>query len=370
MSYFSSKLFHKGRTGKIFSWRCWTEGADIYTEYGPDDGKKQLVCKRVEGKNAGKKNSTTPSEQADKEALAMYIHKLDRKYSKTKKKAKEVCFLPMLAHDYTKKYLKRGKSLKYPVDIQPKIDGVRCMAFWGEDGETIKLMSRGGKPWFIPHIAMELAQFLPQGFVLDGELYIHGRSLQNIIHLVKNDEDPDHILIEFHIFDGFYTDNLDEPWIEREKVLWDLIDKIQKTEHIRLINTETIDDEQRLFEMLTHYEEAGYEGIIIRLLQGKYNLGHRSPDLLKLKNFMDDEFEVVGYHHGSGREKDCVVWDCITKEGIKFGARPMGTVAEREQMLRDAEQYISKKLTIKYQGKSDDGVPIFPVAVCFRNNLD
>lgn len=370
MSYESCILYHEGRTGKLFSWKVWTEGADIVTEYGPDDGKKQVVRKIAKGKNIGKKNETTPEEQADKEALAMWQHKLDRKYRKTKAKAKETVFLPMLAHDYIKKYLKRNKSLEYPVDVQPKLDGVRCMAYW-EDGE-LKLLSRGGKQWDVAHIQEEIASFLPPGSVLDGELYIHGKSLQQITHLVKDNSDPEHKDLEFRVFDGFHTECTHHMWDRRRDDLVNLFNKreVMDVQKVFPVTTYKCKTEKQLFEFLKDFEKSGFEGIIVRILSGKYELGHRSSQLLKLKNFMDGEFEVVGYHHGSGRDEKCVVWDCVTPEGIEFGVRPMGTIAEREQMLIDAEQYIGRMLTVKYQQPTDDNVPQFPVGVAFRDEGD
>lgn len=37
MAYESCVLYHEGRKGKLYSWRVWTEGAKIVTEYGQDD---------------------------------------------------------------------------------------------------------------------------------------------------------------------------------------------------------------------------------------------------------------------------------------------------------------------------------------------
>ena len=68
------------------------------------------------------------------------MHKtiLERKYSLTVEAAKELVFLPMLANSWEK----CKKKVVYPVDVQRKLDGVRCMAFW--HGDEVKLLSRGG----------------------------------------------------------------------------------------------------------------------------------------------------------------------------------------------------------------------------------
>jgi len=360
-------LYHEGRTGKMYQWKVWTEGNVICTEYGTVDGEKSETRKAVKGKNIGKSNETTPEEQADKEAQAMHIHKLERKYSKTAEKAKEVVFLPMLAHDYIKKYMKRGKSLEYPVIVQPKLDGVRCMAFWHEG--KLCLMSRGGKQWLVEHIREEVAEFLPEGYVLDGELYVHGLSLQQITHLVKDDEDPDHGKLEFRVFDGFFMDNLDMPWSERGIELSNLMTS-RVPKKVNQVGTWQIKSEEELFEKLKKYENQGFEGIIIRTLQGKYNLGHRSPDLLKLKNFIDAEFEIIGHGEATGNDKGTVVWECTTDEGKPFTVRPMGSREYRKELFERAEEHYGKLLTVKFQAWTDDNIPQFPVGVSFRLEED
>ena len=140
-------LYHEARTGKLHSWRVWTEGAHIWTEYGTDEGEKNRTCKLAIAKNVGKKNATTAEQQAEREAQAMWQKKLDRKYRRNRDAARETVFLPMLAHDWTK----QKKLPEMPVDTQPKLDGVRCMAYWKED--NVILMSRAGKEYTVPHIS-------------------------------------------------------------------------------------------------------------------------------------------------------------------------------------------------------------------------
>ncbi|MEJ2027139.1 MAG: aconitase family protein, partial [Limibacillus sp.] len=92
---------------------------------------------KVEGKNIGRSNETTPQEQAEKEARAAWQKKLDRKYSLTPEEARETVFLPMLAHNWRK----QKRYPEFPLDVQPKLDGVRCIAH--RDNGKVKLMDFG-----------------------------------------------------------------------------------------------------------------------------------------------------------------------------------------------------------------------------------
>ena len=188
-------LYHKSKTGATVQWDIWTEGADIVTEYGQIGGKMQNARKTAIAKNVGRANATTPEEQAILEAKAMHKKRLDGKYSLTIEESNKEVFLPMLAASFDK----RKDKVTYPVDVQPKLDGVRCLAYW--DGESLKLMSRGGKQWECSdHIIEELETVLPKGWVLDGELYIHGSTFQEITKLVKKLR-PESVNVQFHVYD-------------------------------------------------------------------------------------------------------------------------------------------------------------------------
>lgn len=352
-------LYKEARTGKLHSWQIWNEDSDLVEEYGTVDGAKTINRRTAVSKNTGKANETTPQEQAVIEAKAKHKKKLDKGYSISKEGAKEVVFLPMLAHDYNK--LK--KPINFPVDTQPKIDGVRCMAFWSADGETIKLMSRGGKEYYIPHIATEIAGFLPPGFVLDGEIYLHGIPLQDINALVKKHREPGDekypygsISLEYWIYDGFDEECAYYTWDRRRDDLYKLLGS-QQFQNLILIPSWPCQSEEKLFQYLKEYLEDGYEGAIIRLHDGEYSLGHRSRSLLKLKNFIDAEFEIVGWYEAKGNDKGTVCWTCITPEGKEFRVRPTGTRKRRAAFLAKADSYIGKQLTVKFQQYSKDKVP-------------
>jgi len=132
-------LYHKGSSGALYSWRVWTEGADVCTEYGQIDGKKQLARKTADAKNVDKSNATTPEEQAVAEAKSMWTHRVERKYRRTIDEAKnDEIFLPMLASEFEKRRGQKKDGHTYPCDVQPKLDG--CVY-----GSTVLTTSDGPK---------------------------------------------------------------------------------------------------------------------------------------------------------------------------------------------------------------------------------
>ena len=362
-------LYHQGKTGAIVQWDIWTEGADICTEYGQMGGKMQTSRKTATPKNVGRANATTAEEQAVLEAKAMHKKRLDGKYSLTIEDAKKEVFLPMLAGDFEK----RKDKVTYPVDVQPKLDGVRCLAYW--DGDSIKLMSRGGKQWeCCDHIIEALNRIgMPKGMVLDGELYIHGSTFQDITKLVKKLR-PESVDVEFHVYDVPRVDGDVGDWSERFEMLDMLRESFQDEYCLQIVPTWTAHNEEDVYKLQSEYLEKGYEGAIVRESDGEYRFGYRSRSLLKVKNFTDSEYPIVGFTTGVGRFDGSVVWICETwnprGDRLEFKVVPQGTMEERQEAYQNADENIGDMLKVKYFELTADGVPRFPVGLGIRLTED
>jgi DNA ligase-1 len=315
-------------------------------------------------KNVGRANATTAEEQAILEAKAKHKKRLDGKYSLTIEDAKKEVFLPMLAGDFEK----RKDKVTYPVDVQPKLDGVRCIAYW--DGDNVKLMSRGGKFWeCCQHIIDELETVLPKDWVLDGELYIHGATFQEITKLVKKLR-PESVNVQFHVYDMPRTYEDFKYWEERYDVLAEFKDMAQDCKSVTVVDTYQAKSEDEVYQLQSEYLEDGYEGAIVREADGEYRFGYRSRSLLKVKNFTDEEYKIVGYTTGVGRFEGSVVWICETWNGEEFKVVPQGTMEERQEAYQNADEKIGDMLKVKFFELTDDGIPRFPVGLGIRANED
>lgn len=354
------ELYHKSKTGAIEVWKVWADGPHVYTEYGQLDGKMQQSKKEVAAVNIGKANERGVAVQAEAIAQSMWQHKLDRKYSQSINEAKEPLLLPMLAHKFGD-----GEIEKYPVHVQPKLDGVRCLAFW--DSGRIELLSRSGKPYNVPHVAEIVSKFLPKDAMFDGELYVHGMTLQNTISLVKRNR-PESTKVKYWVYD-FPSEGT---WEERFKELCKVFKKAPDN-HGRITKTVKTDEahsDTDVWDWMKKYNERGFEGAIVRLLDGAYEFGYRSDSLLKVKKFQDSEYEVIGAEHGVGKFQNCAVFVCRTSEGKEFRVTPKATQEERERFLTEHASYIGKMYTVRFFDLTDDGVPRFPVGIVFRDEAD
>jgi DNA ligase-1 len=348
----SEILYGLDKSGKFKVWQVWTEGAKLYIQHGSEGGKQTTKCEYVHGKNIGRSNETTDEQQAELEAISRYKKQRDKGYRESKDQLTELPLLPMLAHDY----LKQGHRIKYPCYATAKLDGVRCLAIRHSD--RVELKSRGGKEYNAPHIQQELMFTMQQGDVWDGELYIHGKFLEEIVSAIKkwNENSKD---IKFIIFDIVN----EKPYSERLKCAQDL--QIKPNGNLEFLYPETVFNEVEMKAVHKKYVACGYEGIMLRNTGGVYESGKRSADLQKYKEFFDEEFEIIAITEDRNGNAVLSVKDDTAKSNFNV---TFGDFEERKRQLLKPEDYIGKLITVKYQTRyKDSKLPQFPTGVCIRD---
>jgi DNA ligase-1 len=360
-------LYAKAATGAITTWLCWVKGKEVCVQWGQLGGQVQGASFTCEPKNVGRANETSAADQAILEAIAKWKKQLKKKYYLTEEAARGGLNLkPMLA----KTFKDHAAKVTYPVTVQPKFDGVRCLAYLKEG--KVFLQSRGGDPYVLPHIMQFYEGLIGEGEVLDGELYVHGMSRQNIIALVKKPR-PESVQVKHWLYDRFVI-GTDEPWVKRTDNLdsWFLCNANENCPVVRC-DEDLAKCEADVKALHDKYVKDGFEGAIIRRWgDAGYKIGYRSSDLLKYKNFDDDEFKVVGFKAGKGKFENVPIFECQMKDGKLFDVTPKGTDTERAQMLKEAPLFVAAgaMLTVRHFGYSDEGKPYFPVGVGFRGKED
>jgi len=358
-------LYYCDSHNNIREWKIRTEGSNIITEHGVDDGSTQTAIKTAKPKNVGKSNETSGAEQAILQAKAMHKKKLEQKYTEDPS-GKKVLLRPMLAHT-----LSDLSEVQYPVYVQPKLDGCRCLIYWNDDKTDIILESRQGKLFDVEHIKQAWKPHLPSDVVIDGELYKHGIPFETLISWVKNPAVTDRDELEFHYYDCILRSKLSLNQSQRFHLLDNIESKISTSNpmDIRLVRvpTDRLSCKEQLENNFEFYSLEEYEGAILRNPDGVYKIAGRSNDLLKYKEFMEEEFEIIGFKDGDGKEKEVVIWICKTLDGVKFDVRPAGTYESRARLYKEAHKYIGKMLTVKFQGYTEDESLRFPVGKTIRD---
>jgi ATP-dependent DNA ligase len=202
--------------------------------------------------------------------------------------------------------------------------------------------------------------------ILDGELYSDTLTFQEIVGLVKREtlkpsDQEKQLQIKLYVYDIINSNPYENRFINLQ-----LLFRLHRFKYLVLVKTENCENQEQLKQKHSEYVLEGYEGIMLRNKNSSYK-GSRSIDLQKYKEFFDDEYEVIGYQEGQGLEEGCVLWTCITSERKQFSCRPRGSREERQEMFLHGDKYIGKKLSVKYQELTDDGIPRFPVGIAFRD---
>lgn len=258
---------------------------------------------------------------------------------------------------------------------------VRCSFYW--DGEKIRTASRGGKNYdyammdFLNHPKfIEFFQNHPT-VVLDGEIYKHGLSLQQISGKARLEKDTSGCdILQYYIYDIMIPD---VPFKDRLLLLSEIKndlnlgfdpDKEFEDDELRiqivphtLIKGDNILDQ--IWKLHDQYVAEGWEGCVARDASKNYKFGGRGMEMIKFKNYQDDEFEITGIAEGLRDEDMC--FTCVTSTGIGFKAKPMGSREVKEEYRKNIDKIIGKKATVKFFYLSDDGTPLQPVLKAIRD---
>jgi len=323
--------------------------------WGRVNGQQQTKFVKVEPKNITKVNETTVDTQTELEmaALAKKMQKEKGYTTNTFVLSTQYVFRindksVMLAQKYNRKYI------KLPLYVQPKLDGVRAYF----DGK--ELSSRLHTAILTtPHITEAIIDSELSEYKLDGELMLPGCSFQELVSIIKKKSwSESNNKIVYNVFD--YMDN-NLNFSERYEVLKDIFSR-NKFNGIELVPAYKCNDETDIDKHHLQFVTNKFEGTIVRNDTPYEN--KRSYNLLKLKDFIDEEFMIIGQHTDNNGE---CVFSCACRDNLNqsFKVKMIGTHEERVELLNNNNY--GKALTVKYIRKTDDGIPFHAVGVAIRD---
>lgn len=346
-------LYAKDNIGAMRVWSISAEAFVIQINYGILMG--EMVC-RYEEINEGKA-SRSLEEQLLSRIDSRINKKLDSGYVydiEDAKNNKRVNLLgsekPMLAQRYDKM---KDVSWVEGALYQRKYNGHRCL-ITKVDGEVFAY-SRNGKRIDSIHEILNCLSDIKEGTTLDGELYIHGTSLQKISSYVKKRQGETSNLqfICYDIISG-------ESYSKRHNDICEII-KPWMFEYV--IIAFTFNFQKSISTMLKEVIDFGYEGLIARVDGYPYEAGKRSKGLVKIKKMLDDEFLVVDV------TKSVDGWGvlkCTMADGKTFSASAPGNVMEKALAYLERTECIGRKVNVEYAELTDGGIPFHPIVTGWR----
>lgn len=272
-------------------------------------------------------------------------------------------------------------EVSYPCYMQPKLDGIRCIAIEGV------AYSRKMKPIPNKYIQAFFTEHKLHG--LDGELMVMGDFNKVQSAVMSEDGEPDFYYAAYDFWDSSL------PYTERVELYKSVVCSVNNDFHLRSVHPVLVENAEQAANLVTQFVGLGYEGGMLRSMAGRYKQGRstiKEGYLLKLKSFLDDEAVVIGFEerlqntNEQERDERGYAKRSSKKEGM-VGADALGSLLvrwndvefsigsgftdnQRKEIWCNRGKYLGKLVTFKYQELSKYGIPRFPTFKWWRQELE
>lgn len=282
--------------------------------------------------------------------------------------------LAMLAKTYdntNNKIFKKGKYLG-----QWKINGLRCFIRVEKNNNIFQpykliFQSREGVIWnslsyleekLIDYIGEEkLDQMYVDHIILDGEVYIPGRTVNEINSAVKNPANPINILVQYWCYDIAIEDIIQEGRNTIRNGLLGGFEKDFDTKEEHLANkdylvvlpNQIIFNDESAEYYRDKYIDLGFEGLIMRNVEAEYQFGKRVANtMIKYKRADDGIFTIIDIYPEDKRT-DIPLIKCKNDiNDATFECHISVSLETQREILRNRDVYIGQQLKIEFGERS------------------
>ena len=271
---------------------------------------------------------------------------------------------------------KIADPISYPVRVEAKLDGLRCIAV-KHKGE-VSMFTRSGTPIeTLPRIKAAIESLPGDDFVFDGEAmassWEDSASVMMSSKSKKDDSD-----MRYHIFDclpfsEWQAQKSDMPYFFRLVNLAKTLG-LPEGSPFRLVKSKTCENETELREFYSECLDEGYEGVMLKDVKAPYRW-KRSDAILKLKPVATEEGVIVGWYEAKESTKRAGQFGgfvVLTPNGVT--TRVGGGYCDdlKNKIFRDGPDiYVGKIAEVEHQPpQTPDGKLRFPVFCRFRDISD
>lgn len=260
--------------------------------------------------------------------------------------------------------------------VEPKLDGLRMVVVGG-----VAYTRNGRVIESVGHVLAELSPWTGKlaNYVFDGEIMGSTEFDEDSGKIRKKGEGPNFDL-KYNIFDIIKGDEWakkkTESTLDRKQRLSNLfnpemIAEAASFKYVRKVPWKTLTNPtaEKLFEMRDKFIADGYEGVMLKDLSAPY-VFKRSDSLLKLKDFVDADGEIVGSYEGKGRHAGRLGGLVVSFDGIETKVGSGFSDEQRTDLWNRRHDIIGSCVEVQYQNKTTEGSLRFPVFVKFRPDKD
>lgn len=259
--------------------------------------------------------------------------------------------------------------INFPCILQPKINGNRCIAHIDREIDTgiiyVNLTSKEGNPISkVPHIEnalvklgdIILTKFNKTSIKLDGELYIHGMLLQDIKSCITKPNLNTHGLT-YQVFDLAVENNTNIKRVQALNIIKNLIpNDILNESPIRIVQSKIVKNDMEVQNDTDVFINMGYEGSILRDINGLYEFGKRPRCITKLKRPVTKSFLMIDVV-SQKKDPNKGLFVCKTEDGLEFEVNPKGNDEYKMIVLATKDLFINKMLFCTFYEYTKDNKP-------------
>jgi DNA ligase-1 len=253
--------------------------------------------------------------------------------------------------------------------VSRKIDGARCIGIVDSNGDTT-FYSRTGKEFDTLGIVRDGIKALNiTNVVFDGELCLvdddGNEDFQGVMKQLKKKDhtipNPSFKIFDMITHDEFYSKKGEKnrPYSIRYNNLREVM-RDNTCACLSVLGQELIKDDEHFAEWTKRGNDYGWEGVMLRADE-PYK-GKRSKDLLKVKKFFDDEYEVIDTEMGpfryvkNGAECEETMLSCVTIKHKDHLVRVGSgfTIEQRQEFYQNPKKILGKIITVQYFSESEN----------------
>jgi len=359
-------IVHHGIVGK-------TDITDVIKTHRTcdDEYKSMVAAKRKSGYkyiDELRDNNESPVKESIEQYLNTYLP-----YERT---TADNIMLPMLAKTYDNTNNKVFAKCESYFG-QWKINGLRCFISAHRNEMnlfhpiSLTFQSREGTIWkslydlesyllsVIPNKIIEY--MLDEDWILDGELYLPGHSVNEINHFVKDPNCKENKLIQYWCYDIAIRETIQLTREEfRIKNLANFVPYFKSKEmhyanqnRFIVLPSVEITNNTDAIKARDHSIDCGFEGLILRNPYKEYQYGARNMSMIKYKRSTDGIFEIVAISSEGIKRPDIPIF--LLKNDIndsKFEVHVGGTLEYQKSIFKERDKYIGKKMYVEYGERS------------------
>lgn len=307
-----------------------------------------------------------------------------------------VTFECMLAHPFEEKRIK-----VWPQVVEPKLDGVRTLAFVGRKDRFVKFFSRSGREYTtFDHLVhpiivtadnacMDGQGMFSHDFVLDGEI-VSGSFNKTVSEVRRKEEQATDAI--FHIFDilpmSLFSDESDEvgKYLLRRAHLEIFLRYTPDNAPLVATPRYFVNSVSEIMEIYQKVRDRGLEGLIVKDPNHIY-VRKRSHGWMKIKAQETIDVEVVDAFEGTGKYEGKLGGLIVDVDGVRVRVGGGFTDEQRVEFwetylddLRRQEEadfysrpnpekhIIGRLIEVEYHEKTPDGSLRHPRFVRFRDD--